>query len=62
MVPSSPVEDQFGKQRRTVLTVKNTFHFPVEIYAHEEDELIEVERYEITAGGPSIQMECQIVG
>ena len=62
MVPSSSAEEQRGKELVSVLTIKNTFDFPLEIFPHEEDDLVEVEAFEIPAGGPSLQLECPVVG
>lgn len=62
MVPSSSAEEQRGKELTSVLSIKNTFDFPLEIFPHEEDDLVEVESFEIPAGGQSLQLECPIVG
>lgn len=62
LVPSSSAEEQRGKEVLSVLTVKNAFPFPLEIYPHDDDDLIEVESFEIPSRGPSLQLECPVVG
>lgn len=42
--------------------MRNTFLFPVEMFAHHEDDLMAVESYQMLPGGPTIQVECPIVG
>ena len=34
----------------------------MEIFPHEEDDLVEVESFEIPAGGQTLQLECPFVG
>jgi len=62
MVPSSSAEERRGQESVTVITIRNTFQFPLEIYPHDEDDLAEVESFLISPQGPSLQVESPIVG